>query len=663
MTGQAPGAPVLTGRPAGTARLMAGWRETSPAGLSEHLDRYGPLPLRGRGGRQAARGLADAVADAGLTGRGGGGFPTGTKMHAVAARGGTAVVVANGMESEPASSKDEALLSLAPHLALDGAVLAAEAVGARVVHLCMSRLRPGLIDRVLAAVACREQARMDPVPIQVHALPDHYVSGEESALIRWLNGGEAKPVQAPPLPYERGVRRLPTLVDNVETLAHIALIARYGPAWFRQAGRPDATGTMLVTISGAVDYPGVREIELGTGVGEVLARSGVARSAEAVLVGGYFGSWHDARGIAAAPMSGKELSRLGASPGAGVLVPSRLPPAGSPKRPVYLPTSPRRAPGNADRACSGLPRSPGTSPSSRQAGPVTRCSSGWDAGWRSSPDAAHAVTRMARSGWLPPLSARSPPTSARTRGTSPARRPAVIAACCRSPARARKRAGGDHAAAARPDRLCRAWPVRGPAARAHRAGRMGIPDAAGRYRAGRPAPACAPGAGQLPDAGAPAAQGPATMSQQQAAGTMTARHRRRRGGTGDVAGRAGGAEGNERLTAMTGAVLLVLFAAEGITIAAVHKLLTLHFFIGMLLAGPVLLKIGSTGYRFARYYTGAPPYVRKGPPAPLLRLLGPVVVLTSCGVIGSGVALAFAARATAHGWSRTRRCSCSGSAP
>ena len=122
---------------------------------------------------------------------------------------------------------------------------------------------------------------------------------------------------------------------------------------------------------------------------------------------------------------------------------------------------------------------------------------------------------------------------------------------------------------------------------------------------------------------------------------MTARHRRRRG-VGGLAGDTGGAEGNERLTAMTGAVLLVLFAAEGITVASVHKLLTLHFFVGMLVAGPVLLKIGSTGYRFARYYSGAGPYVRKGPPAPLLRLLGPVVVLTSCGVIGSGVALAFA---------------------
>ena len=163
---------------------------------------------------------------------------------------------------------------------------------------------------VLAAVADREHARMDPVPIQVHAVVDHYVSGEETALIRWLNGGDAKPVQAPPLPYQRGVRRLPTLVDNVETLAHIALIARYGPGWFRQAGRPDAPGTMLVTISGAVDYPGVREIELGTSVGEVLARSGMAGSVGAVLVGGYFGSWHDVHGIADDPQRASPARRV-----------------------------------------------------------------------------------------------------------------------------------------------------------------------------------------------------------------------------------------------------------------------------------------------------------------------------------------------------------------
>ena len=102
-----------------------------------------------------------------------------------------------------------------------------------------------------------------------------------------------------------------------------------------------------------------------------------------------------------------------------------------------------------------------------------------------------------------------------------------------------------------------------------------------------------------------------------------------------------GAEGNERLTGLTGAVLLIGFAAEGVTILALHRLLTLHFFLGMLLIGPVALKVGSTCYRFARYYTGAISYIRKGPPAPLMRLLGPFVILTSLAVLGSGVALAF----------------------
>jgi hypothetical protein len=102
----------------------------------------------------------------------------------------------------------------------------------------------------------------------------------------------------------------------------------------------------------------------------------------------------------------------------------------------------------------------------------------------------------------------------------------------------------------------------------------------------------------------------------------------------------GGAAGNERLTALTGMVLLVLLAAEGVTILSVRRLLTLHFFLGMLLIGPVVLKVCSTGYRFVRYYTGAAGYRRKGPPAPLLRLLGPVVLVTSVAVIGTGVMLA-----------------------
>jgi hypothetical protein len=110
----------------------------------------------------------------------------------------------------------------------------------------------------------------------------------------------------------------------------------------------------------------------------------------------------------------------------------------------------------------------------------------------------------------------------------------------------------------------------------------------------------------------------------------------------EVAAKSGGVAGNERLTAWTGAVLLLLLAVEGVTILKLSSLLTLHFFIGMLLVGPVVLKAGSTIYRFCRYYTGSAPYRRKGPPELYMRVLGPLVIASTAGVFGSGIALAFA---------------------
>lgn len=109
---------------------------------------------------------------------------------------------------------------------------------------------------------------------------------------------------------------------------------------------------------------------------------------------------------------------------------------------------------------------------------------------------------------------------------------------------------------------------------------------------------------------------------------------------------AAGAEGNEKLTAMTGAILLAGFAVEGFTVLEVRRLLFVHFLVGLLLIGPVLLKIASTAYRFVRYYTGSAPYVRKGPPAPVLRVLGPLVITTSIAVLGTGVVLAVAGPGT-----------------
>ncbi len=299
------------------SRLTIGWQESGQAAtLGQHVATYGPMP---RIDRHSRHGLVDQIVAAGLTGRGGAGFPTGVKMRTVASKRGPAVVVANGMESEPASEKDQALLARAPHLVLDGIALAAEAVGAREAHLCLPRTRGWLMDSVLAAIGERERDGIDPVPISVHDLPHGYVSSEETSLVHWLNGGEAKPTNTPPRPFERGVGKRPTLVDNVETLAHVALIARYGADWFREAGRGDATGTMLTTVTGAVAQPGVYEIEAGTGVGDVLAMAGADADADAVLIGGYFGTWHNIAEIAGLPFTQAGLRPAGGSPGAGVV--------------------------------------------------------------------------------------------------------------------------------------------------------------------------------------------------------------------------------------------------------------------------------------------------------------------------------------------------------
>jgi hypothetical protein len=107
-------------------------------------------------------------------------------------------------------------------------------------------------------------------------------------------------------------------------------------------------------------------------------------------------------------------------------------------------------------------------------------------------------------------------------------------------------------------------------------------------------------------------------------------------------------ESNARLTGATAAVLLVLLAVEGVTVLRVRALLNLHVFVGMVLVPPVLLKIGSTGWRFARYYFGAPAYRRKGPPPPLLRVLGPAVVILTVVLLASGIGLIIAPHSLRH---------------
>jgi NADH:ubiquinone oxidoreductase subunit F (NADH-binding) len=227
--------------------------------------------------------------------------------------------VANGAEGEPGSSKDELLLTRTPHLVLDGILLAAHALDAREAIIGVERTRPAALHAVTHAVAERRADR-ERVALRVVPVPGRFVAGEESALVQLLNGGEAKPTTVPPRPFERGVGGRPTLVQNVETLAHLALVARHGPEWFRTLGTGDEPGTALVTVGGAVATPGVLEIAIGSRLASVVAAAGDEREpVSAYLIGGYFGTWVPRDPAWDTRLAAHALEAFGASLGAGVI--------------------------------------------------------------------------------------------------------------------------------------------------------------------------------------------------------------------------------------------------------------------------------------------------------------------------------------------------------
>jgi NADH:ubiquinone oxidoreductase subunit F (NADH-binding) len=289
-----------------------------PVSLTEHVAAHGGLPF------PSVPGLIEMVGAAGLRGRGGAWFPTGRKLATVADNGraaGGAHVVVNGAESEPAAGKDKLLLRATPHLVLDGAELAALAVGAKQVTVCVHR-GTGLADSVAAAVAERATVRWGGraigLTVEVLEPPRWYVSSESTALANFVGGGEGKPRDVSA--YREGVGGKPTLVSNAETFAHLALIARRGAEWFRQAGTGDAPGTALFTVTGAVRAQGVYELPVGVTGSDILrAAGGATEPLQAVLLGGYGGAWVPPS-VLGIPFTPEALAPVNAAPGAGVVV-------------------------------------------------------------------------------------------------------------------------------------------------------------------------------------------------------------------------------------------------------------------------------------------------------------------------------------------------------
>ena len=298
------------------ARLFAGDPLAGPTGLADHLATYGALPLV-PGDRPSREALIAQVDRAGLTGRGGAAFPTAIKLSAVAASHRPPVVVANGTEGEPASAKDKVLLARSPHLVLDGVETATALVGAAegivVAH-------PAVAELVETAVLERRRAGIERASLRVIRAAERFVGGEASAVVHWIARGVPTPTHTPPRLSERGLHHRPTLVQNVETLAHLALVVRFGSSWFREVGTAAEPGTMLVTALGALERPGVYEVPIGLRLEDVLANAGgLVGSPPALLLGGYFGSWVGLGQALDRPFSKAGLAPLGAGPGAGLV--------------------------------------------------------------------------------------------------------------------------------------------------------------------------------------------------------------------------------------------------------------------------------------------------------------------------------------------------------
>jgi NADH:ubiquinone oxidoreductase subunit F (NADH-binding) len=301
----------------GAARRLSGLPRLLPPGhgeredLGAHLARHGHAPHPGEA-------LIATVAAAGLTGRGGAAFPMHRKLAILAGQRGSKAVVANAAESEPASHKDKTLLHYAPHLVLDGLQLAAAAVGASQVYLYLHR-GTATTHTIEAAIAERRAAGIDQREVLIAQAPPRFLAGQETAVANRIQGGPAVPTFGVPRVTERGINGAPTLVQNAETLAHLALVARYGPDWFRAVGTAAEPGSMLLTIHPAAGRPRVTEAEIGTPFQAVVPGPEPEPGTNAVLIGGYHGTWLRAAHAQRLTLDNAALRSHGAALGAGVI--------------------------------------------------------------------------------------------------------------------------------------------------------------------------------------------------------------------------------------------------------------------------------------------------------------------------------------------------------
>ena len=235
-------------------------------------------------GRLDAANIIAALKDTGLRGMGGAGFPTGRKWDLVAAQETTPkYAICNADESEPGTFKDREILATQPHLVLEGMLLGMLAVGAEESWVFI-RHEYGPEEQVIRREIehLRETGLIGPdaggsgrrLSVEVFTSPGGYILGEESALIECMEGHRGEPRNKPPFPGTYGLYGKPTLMNSVETFAHVPVIAARGAPWWNAQGRGDHAGLKFFAVSGHVERPGVFCVPMGTTARELLDLAG-----------------------------------------------------------------------------------------------------------------------------------------------------------------------------------------------------------------------------------------------------------------------------------------------------------------------------------------------------------------------------------------------------
>lgn len=306
-----------------------------PVGLEEYRRAGGYEALRKALKQMAPREVVKAVLDSKLAGRGGAGFPAGRKWSFVDvtdAWAGTSVLVANADEMEPGAFKDRFIMQGSPHQVLEGMIIAAYAIGARIAYLFL-RAEYGSTATVMheAIAAARQAGYLGKgvlgtdfdLELHLHVSAGRYICGEASAMLNSIEGERPNPRHKPPHQTSSGLWGKPTVVNNVETLAYVPPVIVKGPEWFAGLGKPGAAGMKVYTVSGRVNRPGAWELPMGTSIRELVEEhaGGMRRglTLRAVLPGGGSTRFIGAS-LLDTPMDEASLQAAGSRLGTGTVI-------------------------------------------------------------------------------------------------------------------------------------------------------------------------------------------------------------------------------------------------------------------------------------------------------------------------------------------------------